>query len=287
MKTIRLFIILIFITTLGLFVYQYIIYNDGKLHIVFCNVGQGDAILIRTPSGATALYDGGPDQKVLSCLSDYLPFWQRQLNLMLLSHPHSDHLVGLLSVLKRYSVLQFGSEKLFNKTAVYESLLSLLTSQKTPVYVLSKGQRFSLPGEVRLEILGPSPEYLRTTSPGGTIGESKEFASVAVLLRYQSFSLLLTGDSQAVGLGDALAGTPIKQVTVLQSPHHGSKTGLSKEMLQKLSPELAVISVGKNSYGHPSKETLRLLAESGIKTVRTDKNGSIEIISDGKQWGVR
>jgi competence protein ComEC len=291
MKTIALFIFLMVISTSGLILYQYKKFNDGYLHIVFCDVGQGDAVFIRTPRGFEILYDGGPDQNVLSCLSQHMPFWERTLELILLSHPHADHLIGLLSVLKRYTVLSFASEKLKNETAMYAALHELLNKQEVEIRYVLSGDKFTIRDELELQVLGPTEKYLHETSPGGLIGESKEFASVIIHLRYGEFDALLSGDSQATGLRDARGKSrgyrKLGSLEVLQVPHHGSRTGLDREILTELDPKLAVISVGRNSYGHPSQEILRLLGEQGSKVMRTDKNGDIEIVTDGKTWWVR
>lgn len=127
--------------------------------------------------------------------------------------------------------------------------------------------------------MSPTLEFIARTSPGGKIGERNEFASLILLLAYGNSTFLFTGDSQAEAVMDSakISG----RVQVLQSPHHGSRTGLSREIIDILKPSIAVISVGKNSYGHPSVETLHLL--NGIKTLRTDKEGSINLVSDGKK----
>ena len=100
-----LFFLLFPLFFLGVFAaYQQVTLNDGKFKVVMCDVGQGDAILIRTPKGKTFLFDGGPDKAVLECLSDHMPFWERTIEGVILSHPHADHLNGLIEVLKRYQV---------------------------------------------------------------------------------------------------------------------------------------------------------------------------------------
>ncbi|MBI4089102.1 MAG: DNA internalization-related competence protein ComEC/Rec2, partial [Candidatus Levybacteria bacterium] len=123
----------------------------------------------------------------------------------------------------------------------------------------------------------------------GLIGESGEKASLESLIKYKDFSVLLTGDSQEMELEEALRLAPLVQSkpSVLQVPHHGSRTGLNLEILQELSPKLAVISVGKgNKYGHPSEEILKILRDKNIKILRTDENGDIEIMTDGERWSV-
>ncbi len=277
---------------LGLiFFYQNALFFDGKLHVVFCDVGQGDGIFIRTPKGTDIIIDGGPDDSVLSCLSNHMPFWDRTIELMFLTHPHQDHLVGLISVLERYSVLVFNTEKLTNSTVSFKQLLKEVEKEKLSLGFLYAHDRFTTKDGVTISVLGPSEEFLNATSPRGLISESGEFASLILLISYKGFDVVLTGDSQAKGISEALAPHQTVRgysIEVLQVPHHGSKTGLTPEIINSIDPRLAVISVGKkNRYGHPRKEILEMLKGGGIKILRTDQNGEIEIISDGERWGIK
>lgn len=270
----------------AIFFYQYGKFNDGKLHIVFCNVGQGDGIFIRTPTGLDILVDGGPDESILFCLSNNMPFWDRSIELMFLTHPHEDHLAGLTSVLKRYSVLYFATEKLENNTLSFKQLSQEISTKKLPTRHIYTGDSFKTKDLVSLEVIAPNKEFLDTASPNGIIGESKELASLAILLSYGQFDLLLTGDNQTESLKQtsSLLRSPIE---VLQIPHHGSKTGMDSELLSIISPQLAVISVGrKNKYGHPAQEVMKILGNKAIKTLRTDQQGEVEIVSDGQKWRV-
>ena len=131
---------------------------------------------------------------------------------------------------------------------------------------------------VEIRIVGPSQNYMERSSPGGTIGETKEFASLIMLVSYGSFKALLTGDSQAAGLEEAIALLE-GEVTIVQAPHHGSASGLTTSIIEQLSPQTAVISVGKNNYGHPTLATLHLLQNVPIR--RTDQEGDVEFVSDG------
>lgn len=267
--------------------YQNIIYNDKKLHVVVCDVGQGDAIFIRTPNGSDILVDSGPDDSVLNCLEKHMPFWDRTLEIMILTHPHADHFTGFFSVLKNYKIKSFASEKLSNKTAGFSSLMDKIKAQKIPIRFVFAGNRFILKDKIVLNIVGPTQDFIAQTSPGGTIGESSEFASLENLLIYGKFSALFTGDSQAVELKDALSNG-LGSIDLLQIPHHGSRFGLNAEILGILNPKLAVISVGKNNkYGHPAPFTLDLLKSQNIKTLRTDQTGDIEIVSDGISWRIK
>lgn len=282
MKKIVVSICCLVVMLLALAVYQYIHFYDGKLHVIFCDVGQGDGILIVTPDNKHILNDGGPDQKILDCLSRHLPFWDRKIDLMLLTHPHADHFFGMFDVLQRYHVKSFATEELDNKTASFQEFLKLLKAKNVTQHQVLTGDKWQV-GNVQLEVVGPTEPYLHQTSPGGTIGESKEFASVITQVSYGSFSVLLTGDSQVSGLESARDAIT-DNLTVLQSPHHGSKTGLDDQILTSLAPKVAAISVGVNKYGHPSPETLALYKSHTIPFYRTDQEGDIEFVSDGKKW---
>ena len=270
--------------------YQYARFYDGKLHVNFCDVGQGDAILIVTPNNKHILNDGGPDQKVMDCLARHLPFWERTIDLLILTHPHADHFFGMFDILQRYRVKSFATEDLQNKTQSFQELIKLLNTDHVPQRRVLAGDSWILQQssgqDVALNVVGPTAEYLHETSPGGTIGESKEFASVVTKLSYGSFHVLLTGDSQASGLENALDDIN-DHLTVLQSPHHGSGTGLNDNVLTALAPKIAVISVGVNKYGHPSPVTLNLYNSHDIPYYRTDQKGDVGIISDGKTWKVK
>lgn len=279
--------------SLGLiFFYQYSRFNDNKLHVVFCDVGQGDAIFIRTPKGLDILIDGGPDNSVLSCLSNHMPFWDRTIEIVALTHPHADHLVGLIGVLKRYKVDLFITEKLENKTESFREFARIVQNKKINNRYVFAGDKLRIKDGVVLQVLSPSKEFLQRTSPSGVIGESGEFASLVLFLSYGQFDTFLTGDSQVLELAEALQtasqGEALQEIEVFQVPHHGSKTGLNQELVDQINPKLAVISVGKNNkYGHPHKEVMELLNGSKVKILRTDQNAEVEIVSDGKNWGVR
>lgn len=288
MKKIFFLSVLAFVSLGGIFAYQSLVFQDHKLHIVFCDVGQGDAIFVRTPKGIDILVDGGPDDRVLSCLASHMPFWDKTLELVILTHPHADHLNGLISAAKNYQILAFATEDLKNKTQGFAKLMDLIKSQDIKTQYVYAGDRFKLKDGVILEIVGPTKEFLQATSPGGNIGESGEFASVLSLIKYKEFEVLLTGDSQASGLERAVRSGKVGDIDVLQTPHHGSKTGLNSQILDVLKPELTAISVGaKNKYNHPNPLTLELLRDKEIKILRTDEKADIELISDGEKWGVK
>lgn len=196
MKKYLFFTLASVIFLLGLASYQYFHFDDGKLHVVFCNVGQGDAIFIKTPTNAHILVDGGPDKSVLSCLSGHMPFWERKLDLVILTHPNADHFIGLIDVIDRYIVLSFALERLGNKTQGFKGLTALIAEKKIPKRDVFLGDRYKLGEGLFLESEAPSETQLQRSSPNGMIGETGELASLILNLTYKDFDLLLTGDSQ-------------------------------------------------------------------------------------------
>jgi competence protein ComEC len=267
-----------------IFLYQYIIYNDKKLHLVICDVGQGDAVFMRTPNGSDILIDGGPDDSVLACLGRHMPFWDKTIELVMLTHPHADHMTGLMDVLKRYRMLSFGYEKTESPTGAYRKLIDLLEQNRVKQIFLWQGDRFVLGEGIIFETLWPTKEWFDQNSITETSSDANDFSMIE-LLTYNHFKALFTGDAQASAMKkiDLMAG----KIDVLKVPHHGSQTGLDSQILDILNPKLAAISVGaKNKYGHPTPFILNLLKSKNIKTLRTDQIGDIEIVSDGTSWEI-
>jgi len=258
---------------------------DGKLHLVFCDVGQGDAIYVRTPGGEDILVDGGPNDKVLSCLSNHMPFYDRTIEMIFLSHPQADHLNGLISVLERYNVDYFISSGIGSGTEGYTKLASLLKNKNVQQKTETTGGKINLDGIV-LKTIWPSEEEEKVL--GASTSESSiNTLSLILELSYGQFTALLTGDADQTVQKLISPISQIGQISVLKVPHHGSKTALLESFLAEIKPQLAVISVGKNSYGHPSDVALKQLNDIGAKILRTDKDGEIEIVSDGKTWEVK
>lgn len=286
MKKIIVISIAIMVLFCGLVLYQFVLFNDHKLHLIFCDVGQGDAILIRTPNGKYILVDGGPDRKILDCLARHMPFWKREIDLIILTHPHADHFFGMFYVLERYSVKAFATEQLENKTTAYREALKGFAKKGVAVQYVLAGDGWDL-GQVRMTVAGPTQDFIDQTSPGGTIGESKEFASIILHIKHGDFDALLTGDSQVEGLKEALPYLS-GSIDVLQSPHHGSGFGLDETLLQSIAPAIAVVSVGaQNRYNHPHPKILKMYKDEQVPVLRTDLTGDVEIVSDGIAWEVR
>jgi len=268
-----------------------LVYPDQELHLIFCDVGQGDAILI-TKGTTQVLIDGGPNQKVLSCLANHLPFWDRTIEMIILTHPDNDHLGGLPDVIERYNVTQLLSHSLISESAIFWAFRDKIIDKKVPVYSPKAGDKIQL-GGFALKILSPQERMgdelvWQKGTDEQVLGayaypDNTNEASIVTFLSYGNFDVLLPGDisSQIEGVIEVE-----KEIEVLKIAHHGSKYSSSEEYLERMSPDLAVISVGKNSYGHPTKKVLERLENLGIKMLRTDLEGEIEISTNGKEWGV-
>ena len=276
---------------------------DGKLHLIFCDVGQGDAVYIKTPGGSDLLIDGGPNDKVLSCLGSNMPFYDRTIDIVVLTHPEKDHLQGLISVLERYSVKYFVIGAVGNQSEGYKKLVELIAGNEIPYKNLYRGDYFSL-DEVRFNVLWPDRNWAAQsldTEAGGQImaaninqpgshvlGLSTKINlndfSYILHLKYREFDALFTGDGDIKVQPSLLQAGGLPDVELLKFPHHGSKTGIMTEFLDKIKPEAAVISVGKNPWGHPTKEALFTLDERKIKIYRTDTDGEIRFTTDGIVW---
>ncbi len=250
---------------------------DGRLHVSFLDVGQGDAILIQAPNGRQMLVDGGAYPTVLlSELGHQLPFWDKHLDLILATHPDTDHVAGLVDVLDHYQVDQFiGSTLENNGSPAYRALLETAGQHQVPAHVALAGEQIELEENVVMEVLHAA----------STDKLSDNDNSIVLRLRYERFTLLLTGDSAAAAEEQLLDGGRPLQATVLKAAHHGSVSSTGELFLQAVRPQVAVISVGaENRFGHPHPDTLLRLQECGATVLRTDELGTIELISDGSQF---
>ena len=258
---------------------------DGRLHLTVLDIGQGDAILVEAPSGRTILVDGGPDPELtLRRLGANRPFFGRRIDLLVLSHPHQDHVAGLVEVLGRHRVGAILHAGIGFENAAFDRLLTDAATAAVPVRLARAGQIVALDATTSLEIVFPSEADASSPLPEGDINNG----SVVLLLRHGGFTALLTGDAEAPVEAALIGRGILRPVDVLKVGHHGSHSSTTPGLLAAVRPSLAVISSGDgNEYGHPAPETLAALAAHGsISVHRTDLEGDVEVVSDGRSYRV-
>ncbi|MEK7151342.1 MAG: ComEC/Rec2 family competence protein [Patescibacteria group bacterium] len=251
--------------------------DDGFLHVHFLDVGQGDAIFIDF-KGKQVLIDGGPNNKVLQELGRVMPFNDRSIDLLVLTHPDADHINGLIEVLNRYEVgniLENPLEK--HNTPTYRVWNELKNEAK--ITQAKRGQIVDLGGGAYLEVLYPVNTDLDQSKTNNN--------SIVAKLVYGESELLLTGDIEAK-VERELIGRQINiDVDFLKVPHHGSKTSSTEEFLNAVTPEVAFIQLSKdNNYGHPHSTVLERFKSRGIRYYRTDLDGAVELILDGFNYKI-
>lgn len=259
---------------------------DGRLHLYALDIGQGDAVLVRTPDGVTMLVDGGPDPELtLREIGASLPWDVRRIDVLLLSHPHQDHVAGLVDVLRRYRVELVLHAGIAFENAAYDQFLADAASRRITARLARAGDRLALGRITSLEVIYPTGADAAAPLPEGDINNG----SVVAVLRHASFSVLLTGDAEAPIEAALLDRGLVPDVDVLKVGHHGSASSTTPAFLAAAAPEVAIISSGvDNEYGHPAPETVATLAGlPGLAVLRTDNDGRIEVSSDGRTFTAR
>jgi len=256
--------------------------NAQFLEVNFFDVGQGDSIFIESPKGQQILIDGGPGSAILEKLAKEMPFWDRTIDLVILTHPERDHLAGLLEVLKRYKVENILWTGIVRDTQEFKEWERAIEGEKANIKIAQSGQKITmLSGKLYIEILYPFENLT-----GQEIKNSNNTSIVSRLV-FNDNSFLFTGDIQKSAEKELTENGKELNSDVLKISHHGGKTSSSNEFIEEVLPEIAVISVGKgNSYGHPYQEVLDILGSYGIRVLRTDQQGDIKIISDGENYEV-
>lgn len=273
--------ILISILVISAVVLIYLIYvrdfNHKYLKVIFFDVGQGDAIYIEAPNKKQVLIDGGPDDSVLPLLSKFMPFGDRSIDLVIATHPDSDHISGLVDVLDDYKIQTFMNNGIVNDTTVYNNLENEIEENNIKNITAKSGMKIILDDKrnIYLDILAPFEDISK---------EDTNDNSIVARLSYGNQSFLFTGD--ATIYSEVLMHQREKSLLdadVLKLGHHGSKGSSSILFLEDVSPKIGIISAGKNNrYGHPDGETLERLKELQIPYISTIDEGSIIFKTDGK-----
>ncbi len=282
-KNLNLLLVLLLILA-NAFVWQALfnLERDQVLEVTFFDIGQGDSIFVETPYGHQIIIDGGPDSKILEKLAKEMPLWDKTIDLIILTHPEKDHIIGLLKVLERYKVEQILWTGIVRNTADYNKWQELIQKEKAKITIAESSKRIKA-GKVFFNILYPFESL-----EGEEFKNSNDTSIIAQLI-FNNSSFLFTGDAPKSIKKKILSRCKedincLLNSDVLKVGHHGSKTSISEEFLEEVFPEIAVISCGRdNPYNHPHQEVLKNLEKFGIEILRTDINGDIKISCFGKE----
>jgi len=273
-------LLILFLFVFDVFVWEQIIFNAPKKDrsdLYFLNVGQGDSELVILEGNIKILIDGGPSGKIVSELEKIIKPIDRYLDLVILTHPQTDHFTGLIDVLKRYQVGAFIYNGLDSDSASFKELRSIIEKRNVSKIVLAEGDKIKHLQDEFI-VLSPNKNILQDSNINDTC--------LVLQLISQKTKALFTGDLEGKiekelvnKYGDNLRSD------ILKVPHHGSKYSSTDTFLQVIKPKISVIEVGKNSYGHPASETLNRLANIGSQIFNTYKNDTVKIIlKEGKAY---
>ena len=258
------------------------------LTITVLDVGQGDSILVQAPHGKTMLIDGGGREGEQTkgydvgrevVLPALLARRVRRIDVLVITHPHEDHIGGLAAVIEQVPVGMVLDPMLEEQSPTYQELRQLMQARKIPVRRATEGQRISLGDGVALELLNPPTPRLSGT------GADTNNNSVVMRLTYDGFSMLFAGDIERLTAARLARLGPAVQSLVLKVPHHGSADIVGTRFVETVHPTLAAISVGRNNqFGHPSPEALDELKRARASIMRTDEDGAITIRVRPPRW---
>lgn len=246
--------------------------REDELRVWFFDVGQGDAMMITTPHGKQILIDGGPDQTILQKLPSVMWPWDKTIEAMFISHPDSDHITGLVSVLERYQVQVIYETGVRGGTSVIREFEQAIENEQAAHVIVREGDTFEIDG-VTIDVLWPSEQAIKNE-------KDRNNTSVVMRVSYGETEILFTGDAEEEVEDDF--AKQAGDVDVLKAGHHGSRTSTSAKLLATVRPEIGIISAGEeNRYGHPHPIVLHRLKEIGAQIWRTDQDGDIVLFSDG------
>lgn len=249
--------------------------RQGVLTFAVLDIGQGDALFIESPTGKQVIVDGGPDKNLMGEISNVLPWYDREIDMIVVTNPDQDHYSGFIPFLDKYKVNSILESGTTNPNPAYGVLENKIKQKNIPKIIAVRGQVIDIGGGAYLQILFPDRDVSGLTPNDG---------SIVMKLVYGDTSVLFQGDSTAKIEQYLLSlSTTTLQSTILKAGHHGSRTSSYVGYVKAVSPKWTVISSGKNnSYGHPHKETLETMQKLGIPTLDTCNNGTIIFESDGK-----
>lgn len=264
-----------------------VFFPADNLKVNFINVGEGDCILIEAPNKINILIDGGgtPQSDFDVGSKIVVPYLRRkginEIDLLILTHPHLDHLEGLLPVLKEFKVGMVLDSGLLCDISAYKEFISLIQKKSIPYHKAKAGDNFVFSNNLEIFLLNPLYD--------SDFYDESDFnnASIVVKLFYKNADFLFTGDIEVTAEKKLLVWQNILQSDILKVSHHGSITSTNLEFLAKVDPRIAVITVGKNHFGHPSQKIIERLEDENIQIYRTDEDGTIIIRTNGQEYWIR
>ena len=246
---------------------------DNKAHAHILNVGQGDSILLVSPSGKQVVIDGGPDLSALEGIGRFMSFFDRNIELLVLTHPDLDHITALPAMIERYRIHVILLSGILTAQPQYRRLLSEASGRKIPVIIADPAMDIDLGDGLVLDILWPPKGTF------GTVPEKTNDTSIVLRAISASGSILLTGDIEEAAEHAILKTGADIHSTILKLAHHGSRTSTSTGFLLAVQPDLAVVSAGRdNHYGHPHPSIVERLRHRNISVRRTDLEGDISLV---------
>ena len=278
-QTFRIFkfvLVPLLIATVLVLYYGQEIKHDWVMRVDFQDIGQGDSIFITTYEGNQILIDGGPGNKVLEELGSNMPFFDRTIEMVILSHPHADHFEGLIAVLRRYQVKKILLPHVNIDSSAYNEFEQEAERENAEIIYAQQGQRIYLDKSTVFDVMYPLSSAEQTPTKKDDLND---FSIVGKLI-FGKTKILFTGDA-GTNIETLLLPNFNLDADLLKVGHHGSKHSTSKEFLEEATPQFSVIQLGENKYGHPSKEVLERLQQANTQIIRNDEHGAVEFYSDG------
>ncbi len=270
------FLIASFIIIVGILISQFYVASKSPFFMVFCNVGQGDGIYMRAFSEDIVI-DGGPDGSIVECLNRHMSLFDRNIELMVVTHADSDHYAGFLDVLDSYTVTHFATSHGDSDVLGYQALLQKLEKLNVPIRRLEQGESIKVNEQLQLDILWPPKAFT-------DVDDDRNNSSLVMLLDYQDFEAILPGDVDKEYLNILLPD--LNHIDIFKLSHHGSRTGTDEKTFENFRPELSIISAGKdNRFDHPHKEVIEALKNADLQ-YKTTFEGDIVITSNGQGFNV-
>ena len=259
----------------------------SKMEITFLDVGQGDCIIVRTPMKKTIIIDGGGNAQGTFDVGERLlvPYLLkngiRKIDLMIVSHVHDDHVGGLYKVIEYLKTEAVIVGEQVEQTENYLKLITKCKERNIMIYTATKGDSIAVENNVNIKIVHPDNRLITYSR------DDLNNNSLVALMEYKDMKCLFTGDIEVEGERILIENYPLLKADILKIPHHGSKYSSSDEFIEKIEPDIAVIQVGRNNFGHPNQEVLKKLDEKNISVFRNDENGAIIITIDREKMRIK